>query len=192
MATSRLIPGILRAIKLDSSFYEEVESDSSYDSDALIVVVVASLLGAFGALLRLAFSGNFLQAILAFIVSAAVALVGFFLWVWVATFVGTKMFGGTGQFGNVKRALGFAYAPQFLNVLAFIPCLGGIIGLIAWLLSIVAGVIALRQSLNQDTTKALLTALVSAIVVFIITAIITGIFAAIGIGGAAMMGAFNQ
>jgi hypothetical protein len=177
MATSRLIPGILRAIKLDSSFYEEVESDSSYDS---------------GALLRLAFSGNFLQAILAFIVSAAVALVGFFLWVWVATFIGTKMFGGTGQFGNVKRALGFAYAPQFLNVLAFIPCLGGIIGLIAWALSIVAAVIALRQSLNQDTTKAVLTAIVSAIVVFVITAIITAIFAAIGIGGAAMMGAFNQ
>ena len=192
MASSRLIPSIIRAIKLDSSFYEEVESDASYDRDALIVVVVASLLGAFGALLRLAFSGEFLGAILAFVVAAAVALVGFFIWVWVATFVGTKLFGGTGQSANVKRALGFAYAPQFLNVLAFIPCLGGIIGLIAWVLSIVAAVIALRQALNQDTTKAVLTAIVSAIVVFIITAIITGIFAAIGIGGAALTGAFNQ
>jgi hypothetical protein len=192
MASSRLIPSILRAIKLDSSFYEEVEQDASYDSDALIVVVVASLLGAFGALLRLALSGHFLQAILAFVVSAAVTLVGFFIWVWVATFVGTKLFGGTGQFGNVKRALGFAYAPQFLNILAFIPCLGGIIGLIAWVLSIIAAVIALRQSLNQDTTKAVLTAIVSAVVVFIITAIVTAIFAMIGIGGAAVMGAFNQ
>jgi hypothetical protein len=192
MTTSRLIPGILRAIKLDSSFYEEVESDSSYDSDALIVVVVASLLGAFGALIRIALSGHFLQAILAFIVAAVVTLVGFYIWVWVATFVGTKLFGGTGQFGNVKRALGFAYAPQFLNILAFIPCLGGIIGLIAWVLSIIAAVIALRQSLNQDTTKAVLTAIVSAVVVFIITAIVTAIFAMIGIGGAALTGAFNQ
>jgi hypothetical protein len=189
MASSRLIPSIIRAIKLDSSFYEEAESDTSYDRDALIVVVVASLLGAFGALLRFALSGNFLQAILAFIAAAVITLVGFFIWVWVATFVGTKLFGGT---GHVKRALGFAYAPQFLNVLAFIPCLGGIIGLVAWALSIVAAVIALRQSLNQDTTKAALTAIVSAIVVFIITAIISAIFAAIGIGGAAMMGAFNQ
>jgi hypothetical protein len=188
MASSRLIPGILRAIKLDSSFYEEVESDSSYDSDALIVVVVASLLGAFGALIRLALSGNFLQAILAFIVAAVVTLVGFFIWVWVATFVGTKLFGGTGQFGNVKRALGFAYAPQFLNILVFIPCLGGIIGMIAWVLSIIAAVIALRQSLNQDTTKAVLTAIVSAIVVFVITAIVTAIFAALGIGAAALTG----
>jgi hypothetical protein len=191
MATDRLIPGILRAIKLDSSFYEEVESDASYDRDALIVVVVASLLGAFGALIRLALSGNFLQAILAFIVAAVVTLAGFFIWVWVATFVGTKLFGGTGQFGNVKRALGFAYAPQFLNVLSFIPCLGGIIGLIAWVLSIVAAVIALRQSLNQDTTKAVLTAIVSAIVVFVITAIITTIFAALGIGVAALTGGLS-
>jgi hypothetical protein len=192
MASSRLIPSIIRAIKLDATFYEEVESDASYDRDALIVVVIASLLGAFGALLRLALSGQVLQAILAFILAAVLTLAGFFIWVWVATLVGTKLFGGTGQFANVKRALGFAYAPQFLNILGFIPCLGGIIGLIAWVVSIVAAVIALRQSLNQDTTKAVLTAIVSAAVVFVVTAIVTAFFAALGLGGAALMGAFNQ
>lgn len=191
MDTNRLINGIIRAVKLDATLYEEVEQDPSYDQDSLVVVLVASLLGAFGALIRLVISGDILAAILGFIVGAALAVLGFYIWVWVATFVGTRMFKGTGEFGNVKRAMGFAYAPQFLNVLAFIPCLGGIIGLIAWALSVVAGVIAIRQSLNQDNTNAILTTVVSAFIVFVVTALIGGILAAIGIGGAAVMGAFN-
>lgn len=192
MDTNRLINGIIRAVKLDATLYEEVEKDPSYDQDSLVVVIVASLLGAFGALIRLVISGNILSAILGFIIGAALAILGFYIWVWVATFVGTRLFKGTGEFGNVKRAMGFAYAPQFLNVLGFIPCLGGIIGLIAWVLSVIAGVIAIRQSLNQDNTNAILTAVVSAVVVFVITALIGGILAAIGIGGAAVLGAFNQ
>jgi len=136
--------------------------------------------------------GSIVQAILTFIVAAVLTLVGFYLWVYVAHFVGTKMFKGTGEMSNVKRALVFSYSPQILNILGFIPCLGGIIGLAAWILTIVAGVIALRQSLNQDNTNAILTAIVSAIVVFIITAVIGAIFAAIGIGSAAVIGALNR
>ncbi len=191
MNTNRMISGIIRAIKLDASLYEEVEGDSSYDRDALAVVVIASLVGAFGSFLALLFGGHFLQAIMAFLVAVVIALVGFFLWAWVATFVGTRLFKGTGEFGSVKRALGFAYAPQLLNVLSFIPCLGWIVAVAAWVLSVIAGVIAIRQSLDQDNTNAILTTIVSAIVVFIVTGIIAAIFAAIGIGGAAMMGAFN-
>ena len=192
MDTNRIINGIIRAIKLDATFYEEVEQDASYDSDSLAVVLLASLLGAIGGLIRLAMTGNIGQAILTFIVAAVLTIVGFYLWVYVAHFVGTKLFKGTGEVGNVKRALGFSYAPQILNILGFIPCLGGLIGLVAWILTMIAGVIALRQSLNQDNTNAILTAVVSAIVVFIVTAVIGAVFAAIGLGGAAVVGALNQ
>ncbi len=192
MDFNRMIKGIIRAVKLDATFYEEVEQDPSYNQDSLMVVILASLLGGLGGLISMALSGNILQAIVAFIVAVILTLVGFFLWVWVATFVGTKLFKGTGQFDNVKRAMGFAYAPQLLNILSFIPCLGGIIALVAWVLSIIAGVKAVRQSLNQDNTNAILTVVVSAIVVFIITAAIAAVFAAIGIGAAAVTGALNQ
>jgi len=192
MDFNRMINGIVRAIKLDATFYEEVEQDPSYNQDSLMVVILASLLGGIGGLISMAMSGEILKAILAFIVAVILTLLGFFLWVWVATFVGVRFFKGTGQFDNVKRAMGFAYAPQLLNLFSFIPCLGGIIGLVAWVLSVIAGVKAVRQSLNQDNTNAILTVVVSAIVVFVITAIIGGIFAAIGIGGAAVMGAFKQ
>lgn len=136
MDFNRMINGIIRAIKLDATFYEEVEQDPSYDQDSLMVVILASLLGGIGGLIGMAISGQILGAIIAFIVAVILTLVGFFLWVWIATFVGVRFFKGTGQFDNVKRAMGFAYAPQLLNIFSFIPCLGGIIGLIAWVLSV--------------------------------------------------------
>lgn len=192
MDFNRMIQGIIRAVKLDATFYEEVEQDPSYNQDSLMVVILASLLGGLGGLISMAMSGEILGAIIAFIVAVVLTLLGFFLWVWVATFVGTRFFKGTGQFDNVKRAMGFSYAPQLLNILSFIPCLGGIIALIAWALTIVAGVKAVRQSLNQDNTNAILTVVVSAVVVFIITAAIGAVLAMVGIGAAAVTGALSQ
>jgi hypothetical protein len=192
MDFNRMINGIIRAIKLDATFYEEVEQDPSYDQESLGVVILASVIGGLGGLISMAMTGKILQAILAFIVSVILTLIGFFLWVWVATYIGTRFFKGTGQFDNLKRAMGFAYAPQLLNVLSFIPCLGAIIALIAWVVSVIAGVIAVRQSLNQDNTNAILTVVVSAIVVFAVLAVIGAILAAIGIGGAAIAGALQR
>jgi hypothetical protein len=192
MDFNRMINGIIRAIKLDATFYEEVEQDPSYNQDSLMVVILASLLGGIGGLISMAMSGEIIKAILAFIVAVILTLLGFFLWVWVTTFVGTKFFKGTGQFANVKRAMGFAYAPQLLNLLSFIPCLGGIIALVAWVLSVIAGVKAVRQSLNQDNTNAILTVVVSAILVFAVMAVIGAALAMVGLGAAAVTGAFNQ
>lgn len=192
MDFDRMINGIIRAIKLDATFYEEVEQDPSYDQESLGVVILASLIGGLGGLISVIMTGKILQAILAFIVIVILTLIGFFLWVWVATYIGTRFFKGTGQFDNLKRAMGFAYAPQLLNVLSFIPCLGPIIALIAWVVSVIAGVIAVRQSLNQDNTNAILTVVVSAIVVFIVLAIIGGILGLIGLGGAAITGALSR
>jgi len=191
MDFNRMINGIIRAIKLDATFYEEVEQDPSYNQDSLMVVILASLLGGLGGLIGTAMAGDILKAIIAFIVAVILTLIGFFLWVWVATLVGTRLFKGTGQFDNVKRAMGFAYAPQLLNILSFIPCLGGIIALVAWVLSVIAGVKAVRQSLNQDNTNAILTVIVSAIVVFLVIAAICAVLAAIGIGAAAVTGALS-
>ncbi|MGC8780710.1 MAG: YIP1 family protein [Anaerolineae bacterium] len=192
MDFNRMINGIIRAIKLDATFYEEVEQDPTYDQESLGVVILASVLGGLGSLISMAMSGQILAAIAAFIVSVILTLIGFFLWVWVTTYVGNRLFKGTGQFDNVKRAMGFAYAPQLLNVLSFIPCLGGIIALVAWVLSVIAGVKAVRQALNQDNTNAILTVVVSAVIVFVILAVLGAILAAIGIGGAAITGALKQ
>ena len=96
MDFNRMINGMIRAVKLDKTFYEEVEQDPSYDQDSLVVVILASLLGGIGGLISMAMSGEILGAIIAFIVAVVLTLLGFFLWVWVATFVGTRFFKGDG------------------------------------------------------------------------------------------------
>jgi hypothetical protein len=55
-------------------------------------------------------------------------------------------------------ALAFAGAPRFLLLLGFIPCVGWVFRFAAWLLTLVAGVIALRETMGFDTLKALVTA----------------------------------
>ncbi len=103
---------------------------------------------------------------MALIVGLVLAVLGYFVWVFVAHWVGTSFFKGTGDRGEVQRAFGFAYAPQILDILGFIPCVGGLVALVAWIWSIVCGFVAIRQSLDQDNTNAALTMIVSAIVVF--------------------------
>jgi hypothetical protein len=189
---SRIINGMMRAMRLDKSFYEEVEHDPSYNQDALIVVILVSLVGAVGNFLGSLIAGrSFFAAIGGLIVGLLLAVLGYFLWVFVAHFVGTRFFKGSGERGEVQRAFGFAYAPQILNILAFIPCVGGLIGLVAWIWSIATGFVAIRQSLDQDNTNAALTVIVSAIVVFIVISVLGAIFAAMGLGVAAISGAFR-
>ncbi len=192
MDFNRIFSGMIRAARLDKNFYEEVEHDTSYNQDALVVVLIAALAGAIGALIGQIFTGNILAAIGMFILQAVLAVGGYYLWVFVAHYVGTKLFKGTGDMGEVRRAFGFAYAPQVLNVLSFIPCLNVIVGIVAWIWSIATGFVAIRQSLDQDDTNAALTVIVSAIVVFAITFIISLIVGGIFGVGAAVTGALSQ
>lgn len=193
MDFNRIIQGMIRAARLDKTFYEEVEHDVSYDQDALGVVLLVSLVGAVGGFLGSLISGaGVVAAILGLIVGLVLAVAGYYLWAYVAHFIGTRFFKGTGTFGEVRRALGFAYAPQIINVLSFIPCVGALIGIAAWLWSIATGFVAIRQSLDQDDTNAALTIIVSGIVTFVVTALISGVFAALGVGVATVTGAFGR
>jgi hypothetical protein len=191
-SSNRIVDGIVRALRLDKTFYEEVENDVSYNSPALTVVIIASVAGAFGAFLTALFGGSFLGAIWLLIVQTITGLIGFYVWVFLIQFIGTRFFKGTGDFGEVQRALGFAWAPRILNILSFVPILGGLVGFVAWIWSIATGFIATRQALDQDDTNAALTVIVSAVVAFLVTLLI-GIFfgligAAIGLAGAAVGG----
>ena len=191
MDFNRILNGMIRAARLDKDFYEEVEHDTSYTQDALIVVVLVSLLGALGSFLGLLFTGHLGAAIGAFIYRAVIVVAGYYLWVFVAQYIGTRFFKGTGDFGEVQRAFGFAYAPQALNLLAAIPCVGWLISIVAWIWSIATGFIAIRQSLDQDDTNAALTVIISGVVVFLITLLIGIILGGLGFAGAALTGAFS-
>lgn len=196
MDFNRIFAGMIRAARLDKEFYEEVEHDTSYNQDALVVVILASLAGALGGFLASLFRGHIGAAIFALIVGAVTSVVSYYIWVFLVQFIGTKFFKGTGDFGEVARALGFAWAPRVLNILSFIPILGGIIGFVSWIWTIATGFVATRQALDQDDTNAALTVIVAAVVAFLISLVIGLVFgligAALGLAGAAVSGALGQ
>jgi hypothetical protein len=193
MDFNRIINGMLRALRLDKTFFEEVEHDPSYNQDALGVVILVAAIGSIGSFLGALFSGaGILAAIGGLIIGLVLAIAGYYLWVFVAHFIGTQFFKGTADRGEVQRALGFAYAPQALNFLGFIPCLGGIIVFVAWIWSIAAAFVAIRQSLDQDDVNAGLTVVISGIAVMIVVGIISAIFAGLGFGVAALTGALGS
>lgn len=197
MDFNRIINGMIRAARLDSAFFEEVEHDTSYDQDALAVVILVAIAGGIGGFLSNLISGRgFVGAVVGLIVGVIMAVLGYFLWVYVAQFIGTRMFKGVGDVGEVRRAFGFAYAPQILGILSFIPCLGGLVALAAWVWSIAAGFVAIRQSLDQDNTNAALTVIVSAIAVIVVTTLISlllgGILGGAAVGLGALQGAFGR
>jgi hypothetical protein len=193
MDFNRILSGMLRAAKLDKAFYEEVEHDTSYTQDALAVVVLAALAGGISSFLGSLIGGiGILGAIGSLVFGVVVAVVSYYVWVFVAQYVGTRFFKGQGDFGEVQRAFGFAYAPQVLNILGFIPCVGWVLPLVTWLWSIATGFVAIRQSLDQDDTNAALTMVVSFVVVLVVSLVLGLIGGALGFAGSALVGAFSS
>jgi hypothetical protein len=160
---------IIGVFKLDVSTFEEIEHDESATSQAALVVALVALLSGVGSGLSAQIgNGDFLKS---FLFTLVWAFVGWFLWSAVSFFVGTSLFGGKATMSEMLRVIGYAQAPQLL---AIVPCIGGLVGAI-W--ALIAGFIAIRQGLDLDNTKAFLTALIG-FGVLVVGYIIIGLFLA--------------
>ena len=166
-----MLARMIRALKLDSSLYEEVEKDQGATGQAALVVIIVSVIGGLGALLT--------GGVMATIVGIVVALIGWVIWSLVTYFVGTLIFGGKSNLGECLRALGFAYTP---HVFGIIPFIGWLIALV-W--TILAYVIATRQAMDFSTGKAIGTVILS----FVVLVILLAILMVLGLGGLLGMGA---
>ncbi len=80
------------------------------------------------------------------------AVIGWFVWAVSTSFIGTRVFSGTTDVGEMLRVLGFAQAPRVLGV---IPFLGPVAAV--WVL--VASVVAIREGLDFTTGRAVGTAI---------------------------------
>lgn len=193
MASESIIQRMIRAARLDTAFYNEVEQDTSLNGEALTVVVIASVASGIGAGGGSLIAGNgFGSAAVSLVVGIIVAIAGYFIWAWLTQFIGTRFFGGVGDFGELRRTLGYAYAPNILGIFNLIPCIGPLVGLVGSLWALVAGIIAVREALDFDSTKAILTVVIGWVIVFVISAII---FSIVGIGAfglSALTGALSQ
>ena len=134
------------AATLDVPIYEEVEHDREATGQAagvVALVAVASAIGAVG-------HGGF--GIIGGLLSA---FVGWFIWAAVTLFIGTRVFAGTADMGEMLRTLGFAQAPGVLKILGIVPILGWLVLPAVGIWMLVCGVVAVRQALDFTTGKAI-------------------------------------
>ena len=153
-----MIERMQRAARLDVTLYNEVEQDTSATTEALQVVVLAAACSGIGSVLgTVLFHGGARgeggALTMAFIGMVLATLASWVIWSYVTYFVGTMM-GGTATPGEMLRTLGFAMTPQVLNILGFIPCLGGILVFATGIWSLIAGVVAVREALDVSTGQA--------------------------------------
>lgn len=157
------------AALLDVNTYEAVEADRTATGQAFVVVIIVAICQGIGA--YKAGVGGIISGVIG-------ALVGWLLWSGVTMLVGTKLFGGTADWGELLRTLGFAQAPGVLTILGVVGILRIPIAFLVGIWQLVAGIVAIRQALDFGTGKAVLTAIASFIVVAIVMTVMAGLFGA--------------
>jgi hypothetical protein len=163
---------MMGAATLNVPTYEEVEHDKTATGQAAGVVALVAVASAIGAI------GMGPGAMIGGLISA---FVGWLIWSGVTLVIGTKVFDGTADMGEMLRTLGFAQSPGVLNVLGVIPVLGWLvqIGVSIWML--VCGVIAVRQALDFTTGKAVGTVLLGWLCYLVVGLLLVSLMGVFGI-----------
>ncbi len=113
------------------------------------------------------------------------ALLGWVLMAALTYVIGTRLFGGTADMGEMLRTLGFSRAPGVHRDHRLRPAagVGGPAAASVW--QLVTAVIAIRQALDFDTGKAIATALIAWLVVMAVSVgIMVMVGGALALGGA--------
>ena len=182
--SSSLTERMIRAARLETSLYEEVEADTTATQQALWVVIIAAVAEGIGVAIRAGMQGRAGGVIIVGLILGIIsAVIGWIVWSYVTYWIGTRLFHGTATPGEMLRTIGFAQSPRVLDILLFIPVLGPVIRLVVAIWLLVAGIIAIRQALDLTSGQAIVTAVVgwiALLVVFLIVALIFGAIAGIG------------
>lgn len=128
---------------LDVDFYNQAEHDDQLGWQAGVVVVASTALGGIGS--AIATDASVVAAVLGGVVAG---VVGWLLWSAATWIIGTRVFGGTTTYREMRRVLGFAFAPFAIGV---VPWLG--FPASVWVLF--ASLVAVREGLDFSTRKAL-------------------------------------
>jgi len=159
---------IIRAAKLNVNLYEEVEADKGALVQAMGVVALSSVAAGIGSLTQGGINGLLFGTIS--------ALVGWFIWAYLAYVIGTKLLPTPqthADYGELLRTTGFSAAPGLIRILGIIPGLAGIVFLLAGIWMLVAMVIAVRQALDYQST---LRAVGVCIIGWIVQAVVLWVF----------------
>ncbi len=171
-----MLDRIVGVFKLDVATFESIEHDESATGQAGMIVLAVGVLSGLGSVAASSFIGG-TGAAGGFLSSLLGTFLSWFVWSFLTFFIGTRLFGGEANMGEMLRVIGFAYTPQFLGI---VPCLGGLVGLV-W--SLAAAFIGIRQGLDISNGKTALTILVGLLVYVGVGILFYGLFGGSGLSG---------
>ena len=170
-----MIERMIGAAKLDVNTYEEVEADKGATGQALLVVLLVTVASFVGTLLL----GEDVDVVRALIVGIIRGVVGWAVWALFTMLIGTTLLKTEqtqADWGELARTTGFAQTPGIFYVLVFIPAVGAVIALVAFIWSIVAMVIGVRQALDYTSTwRAFFVVLLAAIPSLVLTGVVVAL-----------------
>lgn len=163
MKKGGILVRMLRAAKLEKSLYKDVSSKSSFGKEAVYIVAIAGLANGLGVAAKTERAGSIITGVV-------LTILAYYLWSWLISFVGNKVFGARAEYDSVRRAIGYAHAPYTLTFFSFLPFVGGLLDVVGGIWLLVAGVAATRHSLNVGTGKAVVVAFIAWVLVSLIAA----------------------
>jgi hypothetical protein len=144
------------AIALHSDFYEHARNTRRNHRIALTIVILAAISHVLGSAVILLINRATLPVLsLALLLDGLSVVGGYYLWSWIVLKVGQWLKPVDPTYQDLLIPVGFAYAPQVLNVLTLVPLLGRPIELILSVWSLLAVIVAVRQALDISTRRAI-------------------------------------
>ncbi len=161
---------IVRMIRLDAAVFHEIEEDPRAASQAYLIVALSSLLNALG------FAVLSESPVAGLIGGFVNGIVGWVVWAAVTYYLGKLVFRGRGTLAQMLRVLGYASAPNALGILAFVPCLGLLAAFGGWLISLIVGVMAVKEALGIGLGAAIGVVTIGALAAGMLYAVVGVIF----------------
>lgn len=189
MDFNAIISRVMRVFTFDLTVFQEVEEDQTATQQAWVVVAIAAVAAGIGSAigsLIVGGGGGFGGVLLGLVLTPILAVLGYFLWAFVTYWVGVNLFQAETDFGEMQRVIGFAYAPNVLGLLSFIPCAGWIISIAGSLYALVLSVMAVKEGLDVDMGKAIITCAIGWIVNFILVSVVGGMVLGAAIGASVL------
>lgn len=149
------------ALTLDTNFYEHAPNNFKTRRLARTIVILAAVSNALGSVFILLINRVTLPMLLvALLLNGFSVILGYYFWTFTIWRIGQWFKPNHVTYADLLIPIGFAYAPQILNLLTVIPLLGRPIqlGLAVW--SLLAVIVAVRQGLDISNTWAALICLV--------------------------------
>ncbi len=163
-----LLQRMIRAAKLETALYEEVEADKTALGQAMLIVVLHGIAAGIGSYDELGTEGLLLGTL--------GQLVSWFIWALITFLIGAKLLPERqteADLGQLLRTIGFAASPGLLLVLGLVPGVGTIINFVVQIWMLVAFVVAVRQALDYTSTvRTVVVCLLGWVVMVVVSAVL--------------------